>query len=390
MKLRYRVTAANGRSAMVTARSAAVARRKGRAVLGLGSGTSVRVRWALKMKANIGGMKPDDQMEVLMTYSRLLASRTPLETAYERLGERVAARKAGEPASSAFARSGIHPVACAILSGAETAGQSGDGSDRAADWLAAREKRNDEFINPVKKQCFFSAAILLILFVMPVIANSMFAQLPDEYVTLQHTPVSQFLVSAYATFYEPLTPYVALGVLCGGLMGACFALFRLKGPVRNRLPLLGPLGQLGEQERLTAWLSMYIPFYAANLPFSDFVRAGARAFKSGPLVASFALLLRDVKSGEADSLATAAALHPDAIPGGMHEAIIVMADMDQEAGQKHLSSLMLLSAREMRRLASRAARQGGLMRTVSMVVIGVFMIVGIYGPLAISISGPAF
>ena len=390
MKLRYRVTAANGRSAMVTAGSSAVARRKGRAILGLGSGSPVQLRWVLKMKANIGGMKPDDQMDVLMTYSRLLASRIPLENAYERLGERVAARRPGEPASSAFARSGIHPVACAILSGAETAGQSGDGADRAADWLAAREKRSDEFIKPVQKQFFFSAAILLILLAMPIIANSMFEQLPDEYVTLQHTPVSQFLVNSYAAIYEPLTPYVAFGLLCAALMGGCFGLFQLKGPVRDRLPLLGPLGQLGEQERLTAWLSMYIPFHAANLPFSDFVRAGAVAFKSGPLAATFALLLRDVKDGEADSLATAAALHPEAIPGGMHEAIIVMADMDQEAGQKHLSSLMLLSAREMRRLASRAARQGGLMRTVSGVVIGVFMIVGIYGPLAISISGPSY
>ena len=390
MKLRYRVTAANGRSAMVTAGSSAVARRKGRAILGLGSGSPVQLRWVLKMKANIGGMKPDDQMDVLMTYSRLLASRIPLENAYERLGERVAARRPGEPASSAFARSGIHPVACAILSGSETAGQSGDGADRAADWLAAREKRSDEFIKPVQKQFFFSAAILLILLAMPIIANSMFEQLPDEYVTLQHTPVSQFLVNSYAAIYEPLTPYVAFGLLCAALIGSCFGLFQLKGPVRDRLPLLGPLGQLGEQERLTAWLSMYIPFHAANLPFSDFVRAGARAFKSGPLVATFALLLRDVKDGEADSLATAAALHPEAIPGGMHEAIIVMADMDQEAGQKHLSSLMLLSAREMRRLASRAARQGGLMRTASGVVIGVFMIVGIYGPLAISISGPSY
>ncbi|MYJ76347.1 MAG: hypothetical protein F4089_15220 [Gammaproteobacteria bacterium] len=388
MRFQYKVTDSRGRTAAVSARSVAVARRKGRAILGQTNRSPLRVRRTLKLDKSVGGMKPDDQMEILMTYSRLLASKTPLENAYERLGSKVLPRKPGEPASSALARSGVHPVACAILSGAETAGQSGEGADRAADWLSAREKRADEFIKPVKKQFFFSAGILLVLFAMPIIANSMFAQLPDEYVTLQHTPVSQLLVSAYAAFYEPLTPYVALGVLSAALAGGGYALFQLKGPVRDRLPLLGPLGQLGEQERLTAWLSMYLPFHAANLPFSDFVRAGARAFSSGPLAAAFGLLMRDVKSGEADSLATAAALHPEAIPGGMHEAIIVMADMDRVAGQLHLNSLMLLASREMRRLASRAARQGGLMRTFSGLIIGVFMIAGIYGPLAMSIGSP--
>ena len=388
MKFQYKVTDSRGRTASVSARSVAAARKKGRAILGQTNGSPVRVRRTLKLDRSFGGMKPDDQMEVLMTYARLLASKTPLENAYERLGGRVLPRKPGEPASSALARSGVHPVACAILSGAETAGQSGEGADRAADWLAAREKRGDEFIRPVKKQFFFSAGILLILFAMPIIADSMFAQLPDEYVTLQHTPVSQLLVDAYSVFYEPLTPYVALGLLCMVLAGGCFALLRLKGPVRDRLPLLGPLAQLGEQERLTAWLSMYLPFHAANLPFSDFVRAGARAFKSGPLATAFGLLMRDVRSGEADSLATAAAMHPEAIPGGLHEAIIVMADMDRVAGQQHLNSLMVLTSREMRRLATRAARQGGLMRTMSGVVIGIFMIAGIYGPLAMSIGSP--
>lgn len=388
MKFLYKVADSRGRTAAVSARSVAAARRKGRAILGPADGSPLRVRRTLKLDRSFGGMKPDDQMEILMTYSRLLASRTPLENAYERLGNRVLPRKAGEPASSALARSGVHPVACAILSGAETAGQSGEGADRAADWLAAREKRSDEFIKPVKKQFFFSAGVLLLVLAMPVIANSMFAQLPDEYVTLQHTPVSNLLVSVYAAFYQPLTPYLALGLLCAAVAGACIALYQLKGPLRDGLPLLGPLAQLGEQERLTAWLSMYLPFHAANLPFSDFVRAGARAFKSGPLAAAFGLLMRDVRSGEADSLATAAALHPEAIPGGMHEAIIVMADMDRTAGQLHLNSLMLLASREMRRLASRAARQGGLMRTISGVIIGVFMIAGIYGPLAMSIGSP--
>ena len=335
-------------------------------------------------------MKPGDQMEALMTYSRLLASKAPLEAAYERLGKRVAPGREGEPASQAFERSGVHPVACAILSAAETAGQSGAGADRAADWLAAREKRAEEYIDPVKKQSFFSAAILLILFAMPVIANAMFEQLPDEYVTLQHTVLSEFLVAAYTLFYEPLTPFVAMAVLWGGMIVAGFALFQLKGFIRDRVPLLGPLGQIAEQERLTAWLSMYMPFHEANLPFSDFVRAGAHAFKSGPLAKAFAVLLSDVKNGEADSLATAASLHPEVIPAGMHEAIVVMADMDLGAGQKHLSALMMLSSREMRRLAVKAGRQGGLMRAISGVVIAAFMLIGIYGPLAISVGSPGY
>ena len=385
---RYKVTSKDGRAVVVSSASTIAARRKGRGQLSLPSTAPVRVKRALNLVRRVGSMKPGNQMEALMTYSRLLASKVPLQTAYERLGKRVAPRWAGEPASKAFERSGVHPVACAILSGAETAGQSGTGADRAADWLAEREKRVDEFINPVKKQFFFSAAILLILFAMPVIANSMFEQLPDEYVTLQHTVLSEFLVTAYSLFYEPLTPYVAVAILWGGLVGAGLLLLQFKGIVRDRLPLLGPLGQIAEQERLTAWLSMYIPFHEANLPFSDFVRAGAHAFKSGPLAKGFAVLLSDVENGEADSLATAASLHPEVIPAGMHEAIVVMADMDLEAGQKHLSALMMLSSREMRRLAVKAGRQGGLMRTISGVVIAAFMIIGIYGPLAISIGAP--
>lgn len=384
----FKVISADGRTAVVSAVSKVAARRKGRGELRLPGGSKVEVKRSLNLPRNFGGLKPGDQMEALMTYSRLLASRTPLESAYERLGKRVAPRRAGERASQAFERSGIHPVACAILSGAETAGHSGAGADRAADWLAAREQRMDEYINPVKKQFFFSAAILLILFAMPIIANAMFEQLPDEYVQLQHTVLSEFLVASYSLFYEPLTPFVALGVLWGGLMAAGLVLFQLKGQVRDRLPLLGPLGQIAEHERLTAWLSMYMPFHAANLPFSDFVHAGAHAFRSGPLAKAFAKLSSDVERGEADSLATAASVHPEVIPAGMHEAIVVMADMDLEAGQKHLSSLMMLSSREMRRLAVHASRQGGLMRTVSGVVIAAFMLVGIYGPLALSMGAP--
>ena len=385
---KFTITASDGRTVQVSAPNPMAARRKGRAQLRLPAGATVRARRTSALSFGLGGMKPGDQMGALMTYSRLLASKTTLETAYERLEKRMAPRQPGEPASLAFERSGVHPVACAILSGAEMAGQSGTGADRAADWLAEREKRADEYLRPVTRQILFSLVVLLLLFAMPIIANAMFEQLPDEYVNLQHTMLSKFLVGAYSAVYEPLSAYLALAVLWGGLIAAGFALFRLSGPIRDRLPLLGPLGELEEQERLTAWLSMYIPFHAANLPFPDFVRAGARAFKSGPLAKAFALLMRDVESGEVDSLSTAAAIHPDAIPGRIHEAIVVMADMDMEAGQKHLRSLLMLSSREMRRLAIKAARQAGFIRTVSGVVIAAFMLVGIYGPLMISIGTP--
>ena len=336
----YRITAA-GRSLLIAAASTRAARRKARSAMRLPGDAKVRVQRAFNRTRRFRSMSSGDEMAALMTYSRLLASKAPLETAYERLGNRLAPRSPSEPASRAFERSGVHPVACAILSGAETAGQSGAGADRAADWLAARDKRKQEYINPVAKHFYFTAAILLILFAMPIIANAMFEQLPDEYLTLEHTVLSEFLVGAYSLFYEPLTPYVALGLLCGAVGAVGFALFQFQGSFRDRLPLLGPLGQLAEQERLTAWLSMYIPFHEANLPFPDFVRAGARAFKSGPLAQTFAVLLKDVEKGEADSLATAASIHPDVIPAGMHEAIVVMADMDLEAGQKHLRALMM-------------------------------------------------
>ena len=383
---KFKVVAADGRTIVVAAVAPAAARRKARTELRLSSDVPVRVKRVSIVSRRVGSMKPSDQMEALMTYARLLASKTPLESAYEQIGKRLAPRQLGERASQAFERSGVHPVACAILSGAEVAGQSGAGADRAADWLAEREKRTDEFLGPVRRQVYFCAGILLILFAMPIIANGMFEQLPDEYVTLQHTPLSEILIAAYNAFYEPLNPYVALVVIWIGLVAAGFVLFRLPGTLRNRLPLLGPLALLSEQERLTAWLSMYIPFYAANLPFADFVRAGAHAFKSGPLAKAFDVLMGDVRSGEADSLPTAASLHPEAIPADMHKAIVVLADMDQEAGQKHLGSLMTLSSREMRFLASKAARQAGFMRTSAGVLIGACMLIGIYGPLAMSIG----
>ena len=85
------------------------ARRKGRGQLRLPSNSPVRVKRALNLPRRVGSMKPGDQMEALMTYSRLLASKAPLEAAYERLGKRVAPGREGEPASQAFERSGVHP-----------------------------------------------------------------------------------------------------------------------------------------------------------------------------------------------------------------------------------------------------------------------------------------
>ena len=120
----------------------------------------MRVRLSLNISMRFGPMKPMEQMNVLGTYSRLLTSKTPLEAAYEQLGDQVRSRQPGEPASKAFARSGIHPVACAILSGSETAGRSGEGADRASDWLADREKRNEEFISPAQRQVFMSLFLL--------------------------------------------------------------------------------------------------------------------------------------------------------------------------------------------------------------------------------------
>ena len=389
-QLQYKVIAADGRTATVPASSQAAARHKGRGILRLSPTDPVRLKRSLKFDRSFGGMKVDDQMDLLMKYSRLLTSKTPLEVAYERLGDRALPRGSGEPASNAFARSGVHPVACAILSVAETAGQSGEGADRAADWLAEREKRRDEWIRPATMQTFFSIGLMFVLFALPLVANGMFNMIPTEYVTLQHTPLSQFLLDVYENVYSLLNPYVSVALVWAVLGSACFALTRLSGPVRDRLPLLGPLGRLGEQEQLTAWLSMYMPFHASNLPFADFVRAGSRAFKSGMLARSFAILLEDVESGEADSLATAAAMHPDAVPGGLNEAIVVMADMDEEAGQKHLKDLMMLSGREMRRLAGRARRQGKILRNVTTVFMMGFLIIGIYGPLTQSIGTPSF
>ena len=390
MRFQYKVIASDGRTATVSASSPAAARRNGRAILRLSPADPVRLKRSWKFDRSIGGMKVTQQVGLLMKYSRLLTSKTPVEVAYERLGDSLLPRQSGEPASKAFARSGVHPVACAILSVSETVGQSGEGADRAAQWLSDREDRREEWIGPATTQAFFSIGLMFLLFAMPLVANGMFNMIPTEYVTLQHTPLSQLLLDVYENVYAPLNPYVSLGLIWAILGSACYALTKLSGPVRNRLPLLGPLGRLGEQEQLTAWLSMYMPFHASNLPFADFVRAGSRAFKSGMLARCFAILLKDVESGEADSLATAAAMHPDAIPGGFNEEIVVMADMDHEAGQKHLRDLMKLGTNEMRQLAGQARRQGKILRNVSTVFMIGFLIVGIYGPLTQSIGTPSF
>ena len=149
---------------------------------------------------------------------------------------------------------------------------------------------------------------------------------------------------------------------------------------------MAPLRKLNEQEQLTAWLSMYIPFHSSNLPFADFVRAGTRAFKSGLLAKGFGILLDDVERGEADSLATAASIHPEAIPGNLSEAIAVMADMDQEGGQKHLRSLLRMSSQEMRNLAGRINNQGRRMKLFVSLLVMVCLIFGVYGPLYMSMG----
>ena len=331
-------------------------------------------------------MKPMDQMQVLGTYSRLLTSKTPLDAAYEQLGDRVRSRQPGESASDAFARSGIHPVACAILSGSEIAGRSGEGADRASDWLADREKRNEEFISPAQRQVFMSLGLLAAIFALPILTNGMFGQIPSDYVTIQHTPLSQFLINMYERFYEPINPYVTLGLILGTLGGAGYALVKTENPLRNRLPLMAPMNKLHEQEQLTAWLSMYIPFHSSNLPFADFVRAGKRAFKTGLLAKGFTILLEDVERGEADSLATAATMHPHAIPGNLSKAIAVMADMDHKAGQKHLRALLMLSGREMRNLAGQINNQGRRLKMFASIVVIGTLLFGIYGPLYMSMG----
>ena len=379
-----------GQSVWVSATSGAAAERKGRAALLVSRDTKVKIRRSLNLGLRVGGMKIDDQLEMLTTYSQLLTSKTPKDLAYQKLGAKALPRNPGETVAAAFLRAGVHPVACAILSGAESAGSPGEGASRASDWLADRQQRSNDLIRPAMTQSFTSAFLILGLFAMPILCNKMFSILPGDIVQIQNTGVSEFLRNMHSRFYEPIGDYTVIAIVAAVLGSVGYGLTLLRGAARDRIPMLGPLTRMTDQERLSAWLSMYIPFHHSDLPYVEFVRAGRRAFKTGPLAESFRLLDRDVRAGEADSLATAAALHPEAVPKGLEAGLRVMADMNLAGGQKHLQNLLEISGREVRRLAIKALRQAKLAR---MIVIGVMVftiLMGVYLPLIESSSMPSF
>ena len=229
----YIISAPNGTNAKVSARSKAAALRKGRIALRVGNDIDLRAKFSLNLNLRFGQLPVMDQIDLMSTYSRLLMSKTALESAYERLGERVLPRRPGELASQAFGRSGFHPVACAILAGSEIAGQSGQGADRASDWLADRERRNEQFVGPAKRQVFMSLGLLAVVFALPILTNGMFGQIPSDYVTIQHTPLSRFLMDMYENVYEPINAYVALILILGTLGGTGYLIVKTENPCAN-------------------------------------------------------------------------------------------------------------------------------------------------------------
>ena len=379
------------RKVSVNARNRHAAKRKGRIQLGLTSSEPVKVNLKPNVNFRIGQVPPIEQINILSLFSRLLTSKVSIDTAYERLGENVVKRHTNETAAEGLERSGLHPVACAILSGGESAGHAGEGAEKASDWLINREKRKEEFIGPAQRQMLLSLFLIALMFAFPILTHAMFDQLPSNYVKIQHTPVSKFMYGVYETVYAPFgNAFVALFLFLGVIAGTLFAIAKTANPIRDRLIFMGAMRKLSQKEALVAWISMYIPFHQANLPFAHFVRSGARAFRKGDkkMSQSFNVLLDSVRKGESDSLATAAVMYPDAIPGGMSDTISVMADMDQEAGQKHLRSIMNLCTREMRNLASKVSSQGKRIKMIVIIVMLVLMITGIYAPMYSSMSAP--
>ena len=389
MLLQYRISYGPD-SVWVSARSKAAARSKGRRALRVPPEEEVTLRRSLDLGVRIGGMKLDEQIGMLTEYSEQLASKTPKELAYQRLGKKAPAMNPGESVASAFQRAGVDPVACAIVSGGEAAGTPGAGAARAADWLSEKLKQSSDVIRPAFMQSFTAGILLLAIFAMPILCDKMFNILPGDIVQIQDSAMSEFLRAVYAAIYEPFGEITVMVIVTAAFSALCYALTLTRGAVRERIPMLGPLTLMAEQERVTAWINMYMPFHAADLPYVEFVRAGRRAFKTGGLAESFRLLDRDVRAGEADTLATAAALHPEAVPIGLAPGLRIMADMNVPAGQRHLANLLETSERKMRNYAGRALRQAKMARMIVIAGMVFTILTGIYLPMIESSSMPSF
>ena len=314
--MEFKISNSKGETVRVEAGSQAAARAAGRAMLGAGRDERVTAKRDRAISIDIGQMNPDEQLRILVLYEQLLVSKVSLDTAFAKLGSKIKAPQRGEAPSETLLRSGFHPVVCAILAAGEAAGRAHEGASRGSDWLNDRQLRQENLINPALRQAAFSLSLVAGLFALPVAAHNMFSLLPRGIVKIKHTGVSQFLVDAYAILFEPFPTWIVLTAMWLVFGGLLWYLAKSPAMVRSKVPMLGPLMELKAQETLTAWLSIFLPFHTARLPYNKFVRAGVKACKKGELAESFRALKLDVDAGEADSISTAVEMRPTAVPKG--------------------------------------------------------------------------
>ena len=380
--MEYQVTSPRGASTRISAASPAAARRLGRAALGLKPSDPVKVkRSAGSLNIQVGGMKIDDQLQFLSTYSQLLISRTPVDEAFRRLSGKLKAPMPNEQPSDTMRRSGFHPYACAILSGGEAAGRADEGAAKAAEWLAEREQLVNVTVGPARTQAIMALLFINSLFALPVGVNEMFDRVPLDLLQINHTFVSAWLLKIYGVLFAPFPTLLVLAFMWAVFGMGLWAVWRAPDEIKRRFPMVGPLAGLKAQENLAAWLSIYLPFHVSRLPHADFVEAGVRACQRGPLAQSFRQMQADLRTGEVDSLATAVGMRPEVVPAGMHEALTIMGAMNIEAGEAHIRALLGLTAREMRRLGIKASRQSKFIRNLAMMMTIIGVLMGVYLPL---------
>lgn len=385
--MEFQVTAGPGRSVRVLAENKAAARWIARNQLGVRPNEPVAVRRVLAMgNIQLGGMSAEDQEQLLVEYEQLLVSRVPLEKAFRRLGSKIKTPLRGEPPSETMRRSGFHPVVCAIIAAGEAAGRPDEGAGRASDWLSERQRRVTQQIRPAHRQVGFALLLMAFMFVLPLMAGQMFSILPADLVTLKHNTMSTLLMNANEVLFTRLPVWLALLLVWSALGAVIVALIKAPDAIRLRIPMLGAMTRLQRQEHLTAWLSIFLPFYRASLSYGEFVEAGARACTRGPLMESFRLLKKDFDAGEVDSISTAARVRPEAVPEGLVEGIVMLGALDKEPGERYLASRIGVSSRKMRQLAQQASGQARMIRNLCLVAISAGVLLGIYVPLLESAS----
>ena len=372
-----------GRRVSVRAASKAAARRRARNMLGIEAGAPLKVK--ARRNPLLSQKLPDEELlRAIIDYEILLVSHVPVDEAWAAVAARGEAGRLrpGERPSGALLRAKADPAACAIMAAGELAQRPADGAKRAAEYLFERADLKEKAIMPALLAAASAAFFTLLTLALPIVSVRMLGQLESGLVTINHNPVSLFLSKAHGLYTLGGMPdWLGLILLAAMIAGGCFALLKLPYEMASRVPLLGPLQDIRECERVVAWLSIYLPFHTGRATYTQFCEAAAEAVKTGPLAEGFRLLRSEARAGLADSISTGIGRRPEAVPEACRSPLAKISRLPNEAGAQLVESVQQATTRSMRRHSQRAKRQAGAMKMAATIAAIGGVALGAYLPL---------